>query len=105
MKTWQLSDDEAEWEILGETKRTQAAIMTIRNGESEGGPDNKHPDTDQWLFVLGGSGNATVGGRKVILRKGVLVLIEAGETHQITANARSVLRTLNFYGPPTEFES
>src|SRR5689334_12898848 len=94
MKTWLIGDEDQDWEIIGQTKRTQAALMTIRHGDTEGGPDNKHPAADQWLYVLSGSGTAIVEGTKTNLRKGTLLLIEAGETHQITAGPRSVLKTL-----------
>src|SRR5262245_19627166 len=103
MKMWSINDEDKDWDVLGETKRNQGALMTIRNGDSEGGPHNKHDKADQWLYVLSGSGTAVVAGKKVNLRKGALLLIEAGETHQITAGPRSVLKTLNFYGPPIDF--
>lgn len=103
MKTWLLGEEATDWEILGRTKRTQGALMTIRYGDTEGGADNRHTASDQWLYVLSGSGTATVAGRKLNLRKGTLLLIEAGEAHEITAGPRSVLKTLNFYGPPAEF--
>ena len=74
--------------------------MVIGPGDSEGGPDNKHRGADQWLYVLSGTGVATISRRKVSLRAGSLVLIERGSTHEIRNTGRTPLKTLNFYVPP-----
>ena len=80
--------------------RAQAATMVIEPGGSEGGPDNRHRGADQWLFVLSGSGTATLGGRRHPLRAGTLLLIERGTTHEIRNTGRTPLKTLNLYVPP-----
>jgi mannose-6-phosphate isomerase-like protein (cupin superfamily) len=81
-------------------KRGQAATMVIPPGDCEGGPDNRHRGADQWLYVLSGSGEAILGGRKHRLRAGSLVLIEKGTTHEIRNTGRTLLKTLNVYVPP-----
>ena len=103
MKSWNIASNDSTWEILGQTTRTQGAVMAVAAGESEGGPENLHEDADQWLFVLDGAGEAIVKGYSIPLQKGVLVLIEAGDAHEIRGGEGG-LRTLNFYGPPVEFE-
>ena len=80
--------------------RAQAAEMVIVPGDAEGGPQNRHAGADQWLFVVSGSGEARINGRRRALKKGVLVLIERGDRHEIRATGRTPLRTLNFYVPP-----
>jgi mannose-6-phosphate isomerase-like protein (cupin superfamily) len=86
--------------VAAGNKRSQAAAMVLGPGHSEGGPDNRHRGADQWLFVLSGTGAATVNGKRYPLRAGSLVLIERGDTHEIRNSGRTVLRTLNFYVPP-----
>jgi mannose-6-phosphate isomerase-like protein (cupin superfamily) len=81
-------------------KRGQAATMVIAPGDGEGGPDNRHRGADQWLYVLAGTGVATIAKKKVGLRPGSLVLIERGSTHEIRNTGRTPLKTLNFYAPP-----
>ena len=88
------------WKVLGGTSRTQAAEMAIQPGHSEGGPDNRHLKSDQWLLVISGQGTARVGRRRVSLQPGILLLIEQAEPHQIYATGRTPLRTVNVYGPP-----
>ncbi len=80
--------------------RGQAATMVLGPGESEGGPDNRHRGSDQWLYVASGNGRAVVGGKPQKLTPGSLVLIERGTAHEIRNSGRSPLRTLNFYIPP-----
>ena len=60
---------------------------------------NQH-EGEEWLYVLSGNGTAIVNGHRRQLRRGSLLLIERGETHEIRNTGRRVLRTLNFYVPP-----
>jgi len=85
--------------VLGDV-HSQAAQMTLAPGENEGGPDNRHRGADQWLFVVGGEGQAIVEGEPVDLREGTLVLIRRGERHEIRNTGQEPLKTLNVYFPP-----
>ena len=99
MQLIEIKPDE-EFEVIGGTKRSQAAVMVLEPSSSTGGPDNKHEHSDQWLFVTSGSGKAIVAGKEVRLAENSLLLIEAGETHEIKNTGDKPLRTLNFYCPP-----
>src|SRR3954451_19388449 len=88
------------FKVLAGNRRGQGAEMVIQPGEAEGGPDNRHPCSDQWLFVEGGEGEATVSGKRHPLSAGTLLLIERGETHEISNTGDTPLRTVNFYIPP-----
>lgn len=80
--------------------------MTLRPGAtSDDEPSNEHPDCEQWLFVISGSGEAVIGKRRGSLRRialaaNSLLLIEKGELHQIKNTGRRALVTINFYVPP-----
>jgi mannose-6-phosphate isomerase-like protein (cupin superfamily) len=74
--------------------------MVLAPGDCEGGPDNAHRATDQWLFVVSGTGLAIVDGARRRLRAGSLLVIERGERHEIRNTGRTPLRTLNVYAPP-----
>jgi mannose-6-phosphate isomerase-like protein (cupin superfamily) len=86
--------------IVPGNRRSQAAEMVIAPGESEGDAGNRHRGADQWLFVLAGRGAALMKKRRYPLGPGSLILIEAGERHEIKNTGRTLLRTLNFYVPP-----
>ena len=88
------------FKVVGGTKRSQAAEMAIAAGDSEGGPDNHHAKSDQWLYVIAGQGKAIVEGKDVELRPGSLLLVEAGEAHEIVNTGRGKLRSINVYALP-----
>jgi mannose-6-phosphate isomerase-like protein (cupin superfamily) len=93
-------DPRQGFHVLARTERSEAATMVLDVGRSTGGPDNTHDRSDQWLFVLSGHGRATVGGSQVDLSAGTMVLIEAGDPHEIENTGDEPLRTLSFYAPP-----
>ena len=72
--------------VLG-NRISQAAEMVLPPGKTEGGPENRHRGSDQWLYVVAGTGIATVNGKRYCL-------------HEIRSNGDDLLRTLNFYVPP-----
>ena len=86
--------------VVGETPRSQAATMILGAGQTTGGDDNVHARADQWLYVVSGTGRATVQGRRVALAAGSLLLIEAGEPHEIANDGGEPLVTINVYAPP-----
>ena len=100
MRRIDVSDPAAGFDVVAQTRRSQAATMVLEPGESTGGPDNRHDGSDQWLYVLSGRGTATVEGREVELQPGTLLLIEAGEAHEVSAAGGAPLRTVNVYAPP-----
>lgn len=74
--------------------------MVLPRGACEGDSDNRHVGADQWLIVLEGSGSATINGRSVALKSGSIVLIEAGDRHEIRNTGRRLLKTISVYLPP-----
>lgn len=93
-------DFEEFFDVVLENDRAQAATMTLPPDGSTGGPDNAHADSDQWLFVRSGEGEATIDGEQVALSAGDLVVVERGETHEIRNGGSAPLETLNLYVPP-----
>ena len=88
------------FEVVMETDEAQAAEMTVESGRSVGGPENYHADSDQWLFVVSGTGVVTVDGDTHRVDAGDLLRIEAGERHGIKNDGDEPLETVNFYTPP-----
>jgi mannose-6-phosphate isomerase-like protein (cupin superfamily) len=92
--------------VLVTSRSAQAALMTLRPRQSSSDDvENEHPNCEQWLFVVRGSGYALVGKQRVMLGRGSLLLIEKGEPHQVTCTGRSPLVTLNLYVPPAYSDS
>jgi mannose-6-phosphate isomerase-like protein (cupin superfamily) len=86
--------------VVLSNRRAQATTMVLAPGDCEGGPDNRHRGSDQWLYVVSGTGVAVLGGTRQTLRAGTLLLIERGVTHEIRNTGRTPLKTLNLYIPP-----
>ena len=74
--------------------------MVIAPGKAEGDATNRHRGADQWLFVISGSGVATINERRYRLGPDLLLLIEKGDRHEIRNTGATPMRTLNFYAPP-----
>ena len=100
MKAVQTKGMHSFFRVVGGSPRSQGATMVLRPGQSTGGDDNVHPEADQWLYVVSGSGVAIVKGRRIDLDAGTLLLIEAGETHEIINEGSEPLTTVNVYAPP-----
>lgn len=99
MKQTQLKFQKEFGLALG-NERSQAAEMTLQPGGTEGGPQNSHRGSDQWLFVVSGTGEAIVNRHTYPLKAGTLMLIEHGDTHEIRATGKTPLKTINIYVPP-----
>lgn len=93
-------DGNSSFRVVAGSGRSQAAEMALGPGESTGGADNRHADSDQWVLVLSGTGTAIVEGDEHDLSPGTLLLIEAGEAHELRSNPAETLATLNIYAPP-----
>jgi mannose-6-phosphate isomerase-like protein (cupin superfamily) len=106
MKHIKTSKKRGKFNLLASTRELQAAMMTLRPGAtSDDEPSNEHSGSEQWLFVISGSGEAKIGKRRGQLRRiklesGSLLIIEKGELHQIVNSGKRSLRTINFYAPP-----
>ncbi|MBI3897028.1 MAG: cupin domain-containing protein [Gammaproteobacteria bacterium] len=79
--------------------------MVLPPGDADDDPDNRHRGSDQWLYVVAGTGTALVNGRRLPLAAGTLLLIERGDRHQILNTGRTPLKTLNIYVPPAYTKS
>ena len=89
-----------DFKVATGNRRSQCAEMTLPPGESEGGPDNRHRGSDQWLYVVSGRGVASVDKQRIRLQAGTVLLIECGQTHEIRNTGTTPLKTVNFYVPP-----
>lgn len=87
------------FKVLGETSRSQVAEMVLTPGQATGGPNNNHPNSDQWLYILEGRGEVIIEDQTVKFNKGDLVLIEAGKNHEVRNTGDADLKTFNIYAP------
>jgi mannose-6-phosphate isomerase-like protein (cupin superfamily) len=101
MKQAKATAKQKMFEVLLSSRSAQAAMMTLRKGHSSSDePEDEHPKSEQWLFVISGAGQAITGKRRTKLSPGSLLLIEKNEPHQIKQTGTAPLVTLNLYVPP-----
>ena len=93
-------DPPSGFRVVAGTQRSQAATMVLAPASSTGGPDNRHARSDQWLYIISGEGRAILDGEEHELEEGALLLIEAGEAHEIINDGERPLKTLSLYAPP-----
>ena len=84
--------------VLWTGEHTQLVIMTIPPGGEIGA--ETHPDTDQILTFVSGTGEATVSGQTRQVAQGDLVVVPAGKKHNFVNTGVNPLILYTVYGPP-----
>ena len=82
--------------ITGE--HSQVVVMTIPPGGEIG--EEVHPDTDQLLIFVDGTGEAVLDGDRRAVDRNDLVFVKAGTTHNFINSGREPLRLVTIYAPP-----
>ena len=100
MKLANISDAKEWFEVLQTTKRAQTAMMTLSAGQASGSKPESHEESDQVLLLLEGELTGEVGGKKVCLTKGDVIVIPAGVKHRFKNESAADAVTFNVYAPP-----
>ncbi|MDB6147494.1 MAG: Cupin 2 conserved barrel domain protein [Spartobacteria bacterium] len=90
-----------EWfEVLQTTECTQTAMMTLKPGDASGSEAEAHENSDQVLLVLDGELIGEVGSERPRLKRGDVIVIEAGTKHRFANATDKPAVTFNVYSPP-----
>lgn len=84
--------------VLWTGEHSQLVIMTIQPGSEIG--EEVHPDTDQLLTFVSGTGEADVAGETRSVAQGDLVAVPAGTRHNFRNTGQNPLVLYTVYGPP-----
>jgi mannose-6-phosphate isomerase-like protein (cupin superfamily) len=84
--------------VLWTGEHTQLVIMTIPPGGEIG--EETHPDNDQILTFVSGTGKAIVSGSEKNVAQGDLVVVPAGLKHNFVNTGPLPLVLYTVYGPP-----
>ena len=99
-------DWKREFDVLFSSRNAQVATMVLKPGDcSDDSVCNEHPNSEQWVYIVSGTGSITTAkrgarNRTTKLKAGDIVLIEKAERHQIRNIGKRPLRTMNLYVPP-----
>lgn len=85
-------------QVLETSKNTQIVIMSIPPGGEIG--EETHPDNDQILYLVEGSGKVILNGEEQAYEKGDLVLVSAGTKHNFVNTGSEDLKIITTYSPP-----
>jgi mannose-6-phosphate isomerase-like protein (cupin superfamily) len=84
--------------ILQETQRSQAGIMTLGVGQDTGEGDVH--SGDQIIYVVEGKAFLRVGKEEAVAEAGTLITIPAGTHHYVRNEGSLPLFILTVYAPP-----
>lgn len=88
------------FDTLASTESSQGATLVVQPQTKTGGPNFRHSASDHWVYVIAGAGRAVIAGRDVHLDAGTILLIEAGETHEIYCIGDEPLVLFTVFSPP-----
>ena len=93
-------DQDSLFRIVAGTPKSQVGILVLGPGEKTGGLHaSDHPDSDQVVYVVAGHGEATVRDRTAPLTPGDVLVIDAGDPHELRCTGDEPLRTFSVYAP------
>jgi mannose-6-phosphate isomerase-like protein (cupin superfamily) len=80
-------------------QHSQLVIMCIQPGDDIG-KETHH--VDQLLVFVEGSGDAFIGGARMTIGEGSIVIVPAGTLHNFHNTGRKPLKLFTIYAPPEE---
>ena len=75
-------------------------VMRVLPGETVS-PAHEHPDGEELLYFVRGSGHVYVDGKICAVREGSLVLFEKGSVHMVRNSGCEVMKVVCFFAPAT----
>lgn len=94
----QAKDNDYFRQVLATGKHTQVVIMSIPPGSDIG--EEVHPDNDQVLYLIDGSGQVFMDGQESDFNAGDLVLVPAGARHNFITKGEAPMKIITTYSPP-----
>src|SRR5690606_30934572 len=100
MHHWSPDDAKASTDyrrVLWTGEHSQVVVMTIEPDDDIG--EETHPDNDQILSFVSGSGKAVIDGEEQFVAPGDIVAVPAGARHNFINVGNSPLVLYTVYGP------
>lgn len=94
----QAKDNQYFRRVLATGKKVQVVIMSIPTGGEIG--EEIHPDNDQTLSLVSGSGQVVLDGQAADFDAGDLVLVPAGTKHNFITKGEAPMKIITTYSPP-----
>lgn len=89
-------------QVIETGDETQTVVMCIKPGEDIG--NEVHPNNEQVLICVEGSGKAILNKEEGAFRKGDLVVVKAGTEHNFLNSGSNEMKIITIYSPPHHSE-
>ena len=88
--------------VLFTGPKSQLVVMSIPSGGEVG--EETHKYTEQTLFFLSGTGEATLDNKKFLVGPGEVVVVTAGTKHNFKNTGAEDLKIYTVYAPPNHID-
>lgn len=85
-------------QVLHTGRYSQVVAMSLPPGADIGA--EVHPDTDQLFIIAAGHGEVTIGATSRPVTADDIVVVPAGNRHNVSNNGDGELQLLTIYAPP-----
>jgi quercetin dioxygenase-like cupin family protein len=86
------------------SKYCSACVIRVPPGEKVR-PAHSHPNGEEVIFVISGSGRVMVAGEVQAVAPGTTVLFPQGAVHMLHNTGRQEMKVVCFFAPPTGLEN
>jgi mannose-6-phosphate isomerase-like protein (cupin superfamily) len=77
----------------------QTAVMLLEPGDESGPLGNEHPSSEQVLYVVDGTLEAEIDGKRFEMRAGDSAIVPQNAPHRFTNKSSTRAVTFNVYAP------
>jgi quercetin dioxygenase-like cupin family protein len=95
------------WVVSDETLKAahcSACVIRIAPGERVR-PAHSHPNGDEVIYIVTGSGRALVDGEVTAVKAGTTVLFPQGKIHMLHNTGAEEMKVVCFFAPPTNLSN
>jgi quercetin dioxygenase-like cupin family protein len=90
-------------ELLG-AKHLSACVIKVAPGETVR-PAHSHPNGEEVIYIIAGSGRVMVEGEVSPVREGSVVLFPQGKVHMLQNNGQTEMKVVCFFAPATNLDN
>ena len=94
---------ELRWLVSAETLRSpecSACVIRVAPGDKVR-PAHSHPNGDEVIYIISGSGRVLVNGEVALVKAGSAVLFPRGQVHMLHNTSGEEMKVVCFFAPPT----